>query len=170
MFVIGLLGAVCATAALTMFIVRLAEIALPCWVGLVSLFAALHCDVDPLLAIAIALLLGALTLIAGRAAFAQNRSLGLRAAVAAVFVIPAAIAGYHVAGGIVSLTSGSQLARLVAGAGGAIGVGWASLQHLIGGASTLGKPTRLADLAGLNRVDGTPRWPAAATQERGHLS
>ncbi|MBV9842536.1 MAG: hypothetical protein JOY99_13570 [Sphingomonadaceae bacterium] len=119
-----------------------------------QLFAALHRGVDPLLAIAIAVLLGALTLIARRAAFAQNRSLGLRAAVAAAFVIPAAIAGYHVAVGIVSLMSGSQLARLVAGIAGATAVSWASLQHLIGGASTLAKPARLADLTGLNRVDG----------------
>ena len=170
MLVIGLLGAVFATAALALFVLRLAGIALPLWVGLASFFAALHRGIDPLLSAGAAVLLGVLTLVAGQVAFAQTRSLALRAVVAAAFVIPAGIAGYHVAATIVSLTSASLFARLIAGIGGAIAVGWAALRHLSGGAYVLGTPARQTDAAGLNRGGTAEFRLAAAPQESGNLS
>lgn len=170
MLVIGLLGAVFATAALALFVLRLAGIALPLWVGLASFFAALHRGIDPLLSAGAAVLLGVLTLVAGQIVFAQTRLLALRAIVAAAFVIPAGIAGYHVAADIVSLTSASLFARLIAGISGAIAVSWAALQHLIGAAHVLGAPARRTDAAGTNRGGTAEYRLAAAPQERGNLS
>lgn len=150
MIIIGLFGAAVATAALALVMFRLAGVALPFAIGLAAVFAALNRGADPLLAVILGLVLGILTLVAGQVAFARSRSLGLRVGVAAAFVIPAGVAGYSIAAGIVSLTSGSPIARLVIGLGGAVAVGWAALQHLLSGAHAIAPQPRKADLIRTN--------------------
>lgn len=75
----------------------LAVHALPVFVGVTVGVAAFHNGAGVVGAILVALVSAAISLFVGQIAFAATRSLRLRAAIAAVFAAPAAVAGYHVA-------------------------------------------------------------------------
>lgn len=75
----------------------LAVHALPFFVAVTLGLAAFHSGAGVVGAILVALVSGAVSQITGKIAFAATRSPPLRAAIAAVFAAPAAIAGYHVA-------------------------------------------------------------------------
>jgi disulfide bond formation protein DsbB len=64
--------------------------------------------------------------------FAVVRSLWLRAVIALVFVVPAAIAGYHATHGIVKLTMPSETWQAIFSAVSAIAVGIAALLRMAG--------------------------------------
>jgi hypothetical protein len=82
----------------------LAAHVLPAFVGITTFFAAIHSGAGPFGAMLVGLVSGSATLAAGRVAFAAPASPLLRAAIAAFFAAPAAVAGYHVAFAI-SVTS-----------------------------------------------------------------
>jgi hypothetical protein len=88
MFGIGLFG---------WLIFTLAVYALPFFVGLTAGLAALQGGAGVIGALLVGVGAGALTLAIGEIAFAVVRPLILRAAIAAAFAVPAAIAGYHAA-------------------------------------------------------------------------
>lgn len=70
---------------------------LPAFVGITAFFAAIHSGAGPFGAMLVGLVSGSAALAAGRVAFAATASPLLRAAIAAFFAAPAAIAGYHLA-------------------------------------------------------------------------
>jgi hypothetical protein len=70
---------------------------LPAFVGITAFFAAIHTGAGPFGAMLVGLVSGSAALAAGRVAFAATASPLLRAAIAAFFAAPAAIAGYHLA-------------------------------------------------------------------------
>lgn len=76
-------------------IFTLAAYALPFSVGLTADMAAFHSGSRVLGALPFGVVAGASTLGVGQIAFALAKPLTLRAAIAVVFSIPAAIAGYH---------------------------------------------------------------------------
>lgn len=73
----------------------LAVYALPFFAGVTAGLAAYHSGSGPLGAIIVAVIVGAVILVIGQIAFATIRSPLARAAIALLFAIPAAVAGYH---------------------------------------------------------------------------
>jgi hypothetical protein len=89
----------------------LAVHALPVFVGVTVGAAAFHSGAGAVGSMLVALVSGAVSLFAGQIAFAATRSSPLRAAIAAVFAAPAAIAGYHVALGLADIGAPSAIWR-----------------------------------------------------------
>ena len=77
-------------------IFTLAVYALPFFVAVNTGMLAFHRGTGVVGASIVGIAAGAVTLAVGQTAFSIARSLILRAAIAAVFAIPAAVAGYHV--------------------------------------------------------------------------
>ena len=93
------LGLVLNTVGIGLFcwlIFALAVYALPFFVAVSVGIMAFHGGAGVVGALLIGIAAGALTLAIGQTAFAIGRSPILRATIAAVFAVPAAIAGYHV--------------------------------------------------------------------------
>ena len=93
------LGLVLNTVGIGLFcwlIFALAVYALPFFVAVSVGITAFHGGAGVVGALLIGIAAGALTLAVGQTAFAIGRSPILRIAIAAVFAVPAAIAGYHV--------------------------------------------------------------------------
>ncbi|MET4259723.1 hypothetical protein ABIC09_004681 [Bradyrhizobium sp. S3.12.5] len=93
------LGLVLNTLGIGLFcwlIFLLAVYALPFFVALSIGMMALQSDAGVAGALLMGTAGGALTVAAGQVAVALNRSLALRVAIATVFAVPAALAGYHV--------------------------------------------------------------------------
>jgi hypothetical protein len=95
MLVIGLILSIFGIGLFCWLIFTLAVYALPFFVGLTAGMAAFHGGAGAIGALLVGIVVGALTLGVGQIAFAVVRPLPLRAAIAAAFAIPAAIAGYH---------------------------------------------------------------------------
>ena len=95
MLVIGLILSIFGIGLFCWLIFTLAVYALPFFVGLTAGMAAFHGGAGVIGALLVGIVTGALTLGVGQIAFAVVRPLTLRAAIAAAFAIPAAIAGYH---------------------------------------------------------------------------
>ena len=93
------LGLVLNTVGIGLFcwlIFTLAVYALPFFVAVNAGMMAFHSGAGVLGAPLVGIAAGAVALAIGQTAFAMTRSLILRAAIAAAFAVPAAIAGYHV--------------------------------------------------------------------------
>jgi hypothetical protein len=95
MLVIGLILSMLGIGLFCWLIFTLAVYALPFFVGLTAGMAAFDGGAGVIGALLVGIVVGALTLGVGQIAFAVVRPLLLRASIAAVFAIPAAIAGYH---------------------------------------------------------------------------
>ena len=95
MLVIGLILSMFGIGLFCWLIFTLAVCALPFFVGLTTGSAAFHGGAGVIGALFVGIVAGALTLAIGQIAFAVVRPLILRAAIAAAFAVPAAIAGYH---------------------------------------------------------------------------
>jgi hypothetical protein len=90
---LNLLGLGC----LCWLLFALAAHILPTFVGVTAFFAAINSGAGPFGAMLVGLVSGSAALAAGRVAFAATASPLVRAAIAAFFAAPAAIAGYHLA-------------------------------------------------------------------------
>jgi hypothetical protein len=95
MLVIGLILSIFGIGLFCWLIFTLAVYALPFFLGLTAGMAAFRGGAGVIGALLVGIVAGALTLGIGQIAFAVVRPLPLRAAIAAAFAIPAAIAGYH---------------------------------------------------------------------------
>jgi hypothetical protein len=130
MLVIGLILSMFGIGLFCWLIFTLAVYALPFFVGLTAGMAAFHGGAGVIGALLVGILAGALTLGVGQIAFAVIRPLPLRAAIAAAFAIPAAIAGYHAVLGLSQIGVPSLLWRDVFAWIGAIFIGgtaWARM-------------------------------------------
>ncbi|MCK1479459.1 hypothetical protein IVB27_33130 [Bradyrhizobium sp. 197] len=111
-------------------ILALAVYALPFFVALSVGMLAFRDGAGVVGALLIGISSGALTLAAGQVAVAVSRSLTLRVAIASVFAIPAAIAGYHVMFALSQLGVPSPVWREAFACVGAVCIGgtaWARL-------------------------------------------
>ncbi len=93
------LGIVLNTVGLALFcwlIVALAVYAVPFFVAVSIGMLTFHSGAGVIGALLVGIFAGASTLVTEQTAFAMTRSTILRAAIGAVFALPAAIAGYHV--------------------------------------------------------------------------
>jgi len=130
MLVIGLILSVFGIGLFCWLIFTLAVYALPFFVGLTAGMAAFHGGAGVIGALLVGIVAGALTLGIGQIAFAVVRPLPLRAAIAAAFAIPAAIAGYHAVLGLSQIGVPSLVWREVFAWIGAISIGgtaWARM-------------------------------------------
>lgn len=100
MLVIGLILSIFGIGLFCWLIFTLAIYALPFFVGLTAGMAAFHSGAGILGAFLVGIVVGALTLGLGQVTFALVKPIPLRAAVAAAFAVPAAIAGYHLVLGL----------------------------------------------------------------------
>lgn len=94
MIVIGLILSVFGAGSLCWLLFALAVYALPLFAGMMAGLAAYHGGAG-LGALVVGFAAGAVTLVAGQAAFATVKSPVLRVVTAILFAAPAAIAGYH---------------------------------------------------------------------------
>jgi hypothetical protein len=93
------LGLVLNTVGIGLFcwlIFMLAAYALPFFVGLYVFMLALHSGAGVLGAPILGIAAGGITLAIGQIAFAMTRSVIIRAIIAALFAVPATLAGYQV--------------------------------------------------------------------------
>ena len=133
MLVIGLIFSVFGIGLFCWLIFTLAVYALPFFVGLTAGMAASHDAAGALGALFIGIVAGAVTLGVGQVAFALVKPIPLRAAIAAAFAIPAAIAGYHAVLGLSQIGVPSLFWRECFAWIGAIVIGctaWASMTVL----------------------------------------
>jgi hypothetical protein len=95
MIVIGLILSIFGIGFLCWLLFTLAVYALPFFAGMTVGLAAYHSGAGAIGALVVGFAAGAVTLVAGQAAFAAAKSPVPRAAIALLFAAPAAIAGYH---------------------------------------------------------------------------
>ena len=108
----------------------LAVHALPLFVGLSAGLAAYHSGSSEIGAILVGSIAAALTLAAGQIAIAALRSPLIRAIIAFVFAVPAAVAGYYAALGLARLGVPAEVWQQTFALAGALAVGgtaWARL-------------------------------------------
>ena len=120
------LGIVLNTVGLALFcwlIFALAVCAVPFFVAVSIGMLTFHSGAGVIGALLVGILAGASTLVMGQTAFAMTRSTILRAAIGAVFAVPAAIAGYHVVLAMSLIGLPSLAWREVFGCLGAVSVG-----------------------------------------------
>jgi hypothetical protein len=120
----------------------LAVYALPFFVAMTAGLAALHSGAGFVGAILVGVVVGVVTLAAGQLSFAIVRSPVIRAAIALLFAVPAAVAGYHETLGLSHIAAPSHW--------------WAETVAFIGailvGATTWARITLFADPPGITRL------------------
>jgi hypothetical protein len=100
MLVVGLMVSMFGIGLFCWLIFTIAVYAVPFFVGLTAGSAAFHGGAGVIGALLVGIVAGAVTLATGQIAFAVVRPPILRAAIAAAFAVPAAIASYHAALGL----------------------------------------------------------------------
>ncbi|TMK09763.1 MAG: hypothetical protein E6G75_20880, partial [Alphaproteobacteria bacterium] len=95
MIIIGIVLALVGLAYLCWLLFALAVYALPLFAGVTAGLATYHSGSGPIGAIIVGLIASSVTLVLGQIAFTTLRSPLIRAVIALLFVVPAAIAGYH---------------------------------------------------------------------------
>jgi len=100
MIVIGIVLSFVALAYLCWLLFAFAVHALPFFAGVTAGLAAYHSGSGPVAAIIVGAIAGGVVLVLGRIAFTSLRSPLMRAALALIFALPAAVAGYYAARGL----------------------------------------------------------------------
>jgi hypothetical protein len=130
MIAVGIILSFVSLGFLCWLLFALAVQALPVFVGLTAGVAAYHSGSGEFGAFLVGLIAGALTLAAGQIAVAAFRSPVTRIAIALIFAVPAAMAGYHAALGLAQLGVPAELWQRSFALFGAVAVGataWARL-------------------------------------------
>lgn len=119
MIIIGIILGFVGLAYLCWLLFALAVYALPFFAGVTAGLATYHSGSGPIAAIIVGAIAASITLIGAQIAFATLRSPRIRAVIALLFAMPAAIAGYHAALGLAHIgisAEGWRQAVAVAGA------------------------------------------------------
>jgi len=103
MLIIGIVLSFVGLGYLCWLIFALAVYALPLFAGITAGLAAYHSGSGPIAAIVVAAIVSVIVLFAGQIAFRTLRSTPVRAAIALLFAVPAAVAGYHAAHGLADI-------------------------------------------------------------------
>jgi hypothetical protein len=120
MIVIGIVLSFVALAYLCWQLFALAVHALPFFAGVTVGLAAYHSGSGPVAAIIVGAVAGGGVLVLGQVAFTTLRSSLVRAALALLFAVPAAVAGYHAARGLAQLVVPAEAWRETIAIAGAI--------------------------------------------------
>lgn len=103
MIVIGIILGFVVLAYLCWLLFALAVCALPFFAGATAALAAYDSGSGLIAGIVVGVIAGGIAAVLGRVAFAWLRSPVMRALLASLFVVPAAVAGYHAAAGLAHL-------------------------------------------------------------------
>lgn len=122
MIIIGIVLTIVGLAHLCWLLFALAVYALPLFAGVTAGLATYHSGSGPIGAIIVGAIASSITLIAGQIAFTTLRSPLIRAAIALLFAMPAAGAGYHAALGLAHIGISAEGWRQVMAVMGAIAV------------------------------------------------
>ncbi len=90
---------------------NLAVYALPFFAGVSAGLFAYETGAGPIGAIVVGLVAGTVTLVVGQVLFATVRSPALRAIIALLFAVPAALAGYHAVYGVAGIGDTAEIWR-----------------------------------------------------------
>jgi hypothetical protein len=134
MLVIGLFLSVAGIGFLCWLLFTLAVYALPFFAGLTVGLAAFHGDSGVIGALVVGGLAGSAILTIGQIAFATMRTPLIRAAIALLFTVPAAIAGYHATFGLADIgvpSEGWRGAFAIVGAVLVGGTAWARMSLFV---------------------------------------
>lgn len=113
----------------------LAVYALPCFVALSAGLAAVHGGAGIASATLVAILAGAVTVLIGQTALIWARSTFVRVVIAAAFSVPAAVAGYHLAHGLLQIAMPSSVWQAIfswTGAFAVAGMAWRRITSFAG--------------------------------------
>jgi hypothetical protein len=130
MTVIAIVLSVFGLGFLCWLLFTLAVYALPFFIAVTAGLWAYHSGAGALGAVIVAILAGASTFVVGQAAFTATRSPVIRGAIALLFAVPAAIAGYHATFALAGIGLSGEGWRVAFGVIGALFVGgtaWARL-------------------------------------------
>ena len=130
MLVIGIILGFVGLGYLCWLIFALAVYALPLFAGITAGLSAYHSGSGPIAAIAVGAIVSVIVLLAGQITFRTLRSTPVRAAIALLFAMPAAVAGYHAAHGLAYLVApieGWRQTMAVAGAIMVATIAWARI-------------------------------------------
>lgn len=152
MFVIGIIFSFFGIGFMCWLLFTLAIYALPCFVGATAFFAAYHTGAGPFGAIIVGLIAGVITVIVGQLAFMTIRVPIVRAAMALLFAVPAAIAGYNATLGLSQISMPSHVWGEAFAVVGAIMVGCTAWARM-----TLMAPS----LIGQSLTGGSDQYPLA---------
>ncbi len=130
MILLSVLASIAAISVICCLLFYLAVYALPLFAGVTAGVWAYGTGAGWLGGIAVGAVAGLATLLAGHVLLALVRPLWLRLVIAAAFVAPAAIAGYHATHGIVKHTMPSETWQVVFSLVGAVVVGITALARL----------------------------------------
>jgi len=103
MIIIGIVLSFVGLVYLCWLLFALAVQALPFFAGVTVGFAAYHSGSGPVAAMIVGAIAGSVALVLGQVAFTRLRSPLMRAALALLFAVPAAVAGYHAGRGLAPL-------------------------------------------------------------------
>jgi hypothetical protein len=109
MIVIGIILSFVSLGFLCWLLFMLAVHALPFFAGVTAGIAAYHSGSGEIGAFLVGLIAGASTLVAGQMVVATARSPVIRVAIALLFAVPAAMAGYHAALGLAQIGVPAEL-------------------------------------------------------------
>ena len=138
MIIVGLILSVFGIGFLCWLLFTLAVYALPFYAGLTAFFGAYHSGAGVMGAILVGVLAGAATLMVGQFLFASTRSLVARGAIALLYAVPAAVAGFYMTFGLSRIGTPSLIWSDVFAVLGAICVGGTALVRLAAMASPPG--------------------------------
>ena len=130
MLVLGIFLSILAVGFFCWLLFQLAVYAFPFFIAMTIGFGAYHHDAGILVSLLLSLLAGAATLAAGQIAFGCLASNLLRVAIALLFAVPAAWAGYAAAVGFAHLETPSPFWCDVLGLLGAVAAGATALLRL----------------------------------------
>ena len=144
MIFLGIILSIAAIGFFCWLLFTLAVFALPFFAGLTAGGWAYHTGAGWLGAILIGTVAAGLTLGTGQLLLGLVRPLWAKFAIAAIFVAPAVIAGYHAVHGIVKHTMPSETWQIVFSVVGAIAVGVTAFLRIAGMAAPIPANQRLA--------------------------
>ena len=130
MLIIGIVLSFVGLGYLCWLIFALAVDALPLFAGVTAGLAAYQSNSGPIAAIAVTAIVSVIVLLAGQIAFRTLRSTPVRAVIALLFAVPAAVAGYHAAHGLAHIVvpiEGWRQTMAVAGAIMVATIAWARI-------------------------------------------
>ena len=136
MIIVGIVLSFVGLGFLCWLLFSLAVQALPFYVGVTAGFAAYHSGAGEIGAILVGFIAGAATFASGQIAIAMVRSPLLRTAIALLFAVPAAVAGYHAALGLAQIGVPAEGWRQAFALSGAIVVGSTAWVRMAFSAST----------------------------------
>lgn len=131
MIILGILLTFVMLGFLCWVLFQFAVFALPFFAAVTAGLAVLHGGGGFFGAIGLGLSAGILTLVIGQLVFTLVPSLLVRGAVAIIFMLPAGIAGYHAAHGLMTIGTSSEPWRIAVGIVGAVVVGISALTRLV---------------------------------------